>query len=304
MANKCCVYGICGCVLFLAGLIMLITSFVAVDWDEYAFKKSTITNTVDQSQVYDVGRYVWGFEHTKVSFPALFQLVELSLDVSNSEGVSVEIDVSFCYKLPKDNLSDIYSKYGLNYHNQITSYARAAVRNTAGSFSVNDFLAKRGEIATALARNISNLLAIEVFVEVPEYTVQLNNVGFSDSIITTHLSAAINLEKNEQKEYEQQAQLIVTETEKLVQEYDKNTTIILRTAEASKSARIKGAQAKYEEIIGQARGMGIATTMRTLQMDIANESVANTFLRLMSILDNNQTQIINIGSSPVVNLNR
>ncbi len=84
-----------------------------------------------------------------------------------------------------------------------------------------------------------------------------------------------------------------------MQEYDKNTTIILRTAEANKSARIKGAQAKYQEIIGQARGMGIANTMRTLQMDIVNESVANTFLRLLAILDNNRTQIINIVSSPV-----
>lgn len=94
----------CGFVIFLTLMIMLITSFAYVEYDEYAFKKSTTTNKVDQSEVYDNGRYLWGFNHKKVVFPKLFQVQELNLSVANQEGVSVNIAVSFWYRLPKDDL--------------------------------------------------------------------------------------------------------------------------------------------------------------------------------------------------------
>ena len=93
-----------GFVIFLTLMIMLITSFSYVEYDEYAFKKSTTTNLVDKSEVYDNGRYLWGFDHTKVVFPKLFQLQELNLSVANEEGVSVNVAVSFWYRLPKDDL--------------------------------------------------------------------------------------------------------------------------------------------------------------------------------------------------------
>ena len=93
----------CGFIIFLTLMIMLITSFNYVEYDEYAFKKSTTTNTVDQSEVYDNVRYLWGFNHVKVVFPKLLQRQELNLSVANEEG-SVNVAVSFWYRLPKDDL--------------------------------------------------------------------------------------------------------------------------------------------------------------------------------------------------------
>ncbi len=82
-----------------------------------------------------------------------------------------------------------------------------------------------------------------------------------------------------------------------------NTTIITRTAEAEKLATMDSARAQYEEIIGQARGLGIAHVIKNLGMDKYNENVSDTFVQLMSILDNNQTQIvINLDSkAPLLN---
>merc|ERR1740129_1392250 len=95
----------CGGAVSLMLLIMLITSFNYVEYDELAFKRSTTYNKVDQSEVYDNGRYVWGFNHEKVSFPKLFQSEELTLSVANKEGVMVNLDVSFWWRLDEDDLS-------------------------------------------------------------------------------------------------------------------------------------------------------------------------------------------------------
>eukprot|EP00484_Ammonia_sp_Unknown_P026546 CAMPEP_0197031546 /NCGR_PEP_ID=MMETSP1384-20130603/10526_1 /TAXON_ID=29189 /ORGANISM="Ammonia sp." /LENGTH=279 /DNA_ID=CAMNT_0042461089 /DNA_START=118 /DNA_END=957 /DNA_ORIENTATION=+ len=278
---------------------MLITSFVYVEYDEYAFKKSTTTNKVDQSQVYDNGRYLWGFNHKKVAFPKLFQLQELNLSVSNVEGVSVNVAISFWYRLPKEDLSKIYSTYGTNYETQLVSIARAAVRNTAVIFSVNQFLNNRTIVRDQIAQNVS--IALEgMNIDCPAYTVQLNEIEFSATLLATHLNAAITLENNLKKEYEKEAAGIRAETDKLVEEYTANTTIVTRTAEANKTAEIETAQAKYDEIIAEARGIGLATTMEAL--GIVAEAEKARFLKLMAILDNSEARIIDLTGSAIINL--
>ena len=118
----------------------------------------------------------------------------------------------------------------------------------------------------------------------------------------SHLNAAIRLEENEKKEYEQNATLIRGETQKLVQQYNANTTVITRTAEAEAFAKVESAKARYEEIIGQARGVGIAEVIDGLGMEEFGENVTDTFLKLMAILDNNATQIVNIETPAMIKL--
>lgn len=302
MATPQCVAWSVGCsfVIFLTLMIMLITSFVYVEYDEFAFKKSTTTNKIDQSEVYQNGRYLWGFDHTKVPFPKLFQRQELSLSVANEEGVAVVIAVSFWYRLPKEHLSDIYSAYGLEYSTQMTSIARAAVRNSAVAFSVDEFLTNRSEVRELIAENLPTALA-EMNIDCLGYTVQINEITFSAELLETHLESAITLENNLKKGYEQEAQEIRAETEKLVEEYSANTTVITRTAQANKTASIETAQAKYDEIITQARGHGMADTMGALGIEASAEKAR--FLKLMAVLDNDASRIIEISSGAIINLN-
>ncbi len=76
-----------------------------------SFKKNALQNTVYQDKVYEAGCYSCGFEHTitKVSFPSRYQLIDLG------------IGMSLWHKLTKENLSKLYSKYGLNYKSQMKS---------------------------------------------------------------------------------------------------------------------------------------------------------------------------------------
>jgi len=301
MSEQCLAASICcSFVVFLTLMIMLITSFVYVEYDELAFKKSTTTNKIDQSEVYSNGRYLWGFDHTKVPFPKLFQKQELSLSVANEEGVSVTIAVSFWYRLPKEHLSDIYSAYGLEYSTQLTSIARAAVRNSAVDFGVDAFLTDRAAVRALIAENLPIALA-EMNIDCLGYTVQLNEITFSAELLDTHMDSAVTLENNLKIGYEQTAREIRAETERQVEEYSANTTVITRTAEANKTAMIETAQAEYDEIITQARGQGMADTMSALGITAADEKAR--FLKLMAILDNDESKIVEINSGAVINLN-
>jgi len=301
MGEQClAVSACCSFVVFLTLMIMLITSFVYVEYDEWAFKKSTTTNKIDQSEVYSNGRYLWGFDHTKVTFPKLFQRAEMSLSVANEEGVAVVIAVSFWYRLPKEHLSAIYSAYGLEYSTQLTSIARAAVRNSAVDFSVDSFLTNRAAVRALIATNLPIALA-DMNIDCLGYTVQMNAITFSEALLSTHLESAVTLENNLKRGYEQNATSIRAETEALAEAYTAQTTVITRTAEANKTAAIETAQAQYDEIITQARGQGMADTMSQLGITVAADKAR--FLKLMAMLDNDNSRIVEITSGAVINLN-
>lgn len=138
-------------------------------------------------------------------------------------------------------------------------------------------------------------------IDCPGYSVQLNSIDFSEALLTTHLNSAITLETNLLKGYQQNAQEIRAETGKLVEEYSANTTIVTRTAEADKTAEIETAEAKYDEIITEARATGMADTMHAL--DITLDADKARFLKLMAILDNEGSKIIDIASAAIINLN-
>jgi len=292
------VTGGCCSVVFLVLMIMLITSFAYVEHNEYAFKKNTTSNKVDTSKVYTNGRYLWGFNFQKVVFPKLYQREKLTLSVANQEGVAVEITVSFLYRLEEDQLSTIYQTYGTNYETTLKSLASAAVRNSAVDFGVDTFLTDRSSIRQRLSEAIPTALA-DMNIECPSHGVQLNTITFTDDQLEKHLSAAITLEENEMKGFEQNASLIREDTQKTVGGFEANTTITLRTAEAEKEALIETAQAKYDEIITEARGEGLNSVIDGV--GIADNDTAR-FLKLMAILDNPEADIVDVDGAAIINL--
>mmetsp|Transcript_77301 Transcript_77301/g.94785 ORF Transcript_77301/g.94785 Transcript_77301/m.94785 type:complete len:303 (-) Transcript_77301:129-1037(-) len=294
MSGNCaCCLGF-GFVLFIIFMSLFIASFVYVDYDEYAFKKNTLTNKINQEIVYENGRYFWGVNFAKVEFPKLYQKVVLELSVANQEGVSVFIDVSFWYKIFEDDLQKLYSNYGTRYESQITSISTAAIRNTAVDFSVNEYLKDRRFITESMANTLSSDLQNIMFIDVPPKWINLGDITFSQTLLQTHLNAAVALEANKQKDHEKDATEVRSNTKKEVESITANTTIITRTAQANKTSLIEKAQASYEKIIGDARGQGLTIVINKL--GINNDDTKSKFLKLMAILDNNQTKIVDVSS--------
>ena len=151
-----------------------------------------------------------------------------------------------------------------------------------------------------IAFNMEEALAA-MHIECPAHMLHLSDeIQFQQLILDTHLEAAIVLEDNLKKEYEQQATLIRVETDKRVADYTRNITVITRTAEANKTQLIETAQAQYDEIVGSARGTGIADTMSALGIVDATDKAR--FLQLVAMLDNEGARIVDLDSSAIVNL--
>ena len=58
--NKLIVFGGCGCVNLIVGIILLCVSFQYVDYNQYALKRNTLTNKVYTDKIYENGRYIFG----------------------------------------------------------------------------------------------------------------------------------------------------------------------------------------------------------------------------------------------------
>ena len=192
----------------------------------------------------------------------------------------------------------IYRDYGKAYEDRLTSLARAAVRNSAVEFAVDQFLTNRSLVRDRIAENISFALS-DMNIDCPTHTVQLNDITFSDEILASHLSSAVRLEENLKKGYEQTAEEIRAETQKLVGAFEANTTIISRTAEALKDSSIETAEAKYDEIITQARGDGLNLVIEGVGIEAKDKA---QFLKLMAILDNPNATIVELDSAAIINL--
>lgn len=287
IAPICCVIG--------AIIIGIATSYEYIDYNEYAFKKNTWSNTVDTEVVYENGKHFWGWNKEAIIFPRNYQLVFFEeLAVSDQEEKPFRIDVSFLYRLKKDNLVDLYQQFGTAYHDTILSKVQSTIKNTVPQYLLQEYLENRQGITEIMNRNITEELS-SIWIDVELNKMQLKFIGLESTTITKFLDAAVQLQSNDQKEFEQEAELIRQNTTKLVKEVNAETTILTREAEANYDKTIEFATAAAKELTSNARGLGIANVVN--QLEFNSTSSRGKFIRLISILDNKSTRLVDVDNS-------
>jgi len=290
-------------VLFCAvGIPLICTSFEYVNYNEVAFKKNTLSNKVDTKKVYRNGRYHVGPSADMVRFERTYQKVEFSgdkaLQVFNSEGLNVELDTSFYWRIQENNLAKMFSAYGLHIRSKALAIAESTLKNSAIGFTIEQFLKDRGIITQTFNKNITNAMG-SIYLDVEEDMLQLRKISFPIQITTKYLDAAIVLQKEKQFQFEQQAKLIRDTTTKLVKATDANTTVITREAKAKSTRIVAVAKANSEELVSTARGKGIAIALSNLT--VTDPADRKMFIKLMAILDNPSTKIVDSNINILMN---
>eukprot|EP01083_Nonionella_stella_P318167 1161658_1 len=276
-ANKTKAIKICGFVFLIS--ILLVMVIVAL-----VYVESVRTNTGDKpmpsKRINCSNNTFPNYTFPNCTFPNnTFQRQDLYVSIANTEGVMIDLNVSFWCRLPKANASRISSSYGENYANSVS---RAVVRHTAVLFSVSQYLGNRTGVRHHIAESLSHALS-EIGNDCPSYMVRLE-IGFTTTLLNVHLMAAVTLENNLQKEYQHQADEIRAETNRSVEEFLAQADNITRMAEAYKTAEVEAARVKYNESIAEARYNSSKKTMDAL--GIVNSTDIAMFLTLMGILDN------------------
>jgi len=290
-------------VLFCAvGIPLICTSFEYVHYDEVAFKKNTLSNKVDTKKVYRNGRYHVGPSADMVRFKRTFQKVDFSgnkaLQVFNSEGLNVELDTSFYWRIQENNLERMFSAYGLNIRSKALAIAESTLKNSAIEFTIEQFLKDRAIITQTFNKNITIAMG-SIYLDVQEDMFQLRTISFPSQIRKKYLDAAIVLQKEKQFQFEQQAKLIRDTTEKMVKATNANTTVITREAQAQSTRIVAVANANSEELVSTARGKGIAIALSNLT--VTDPADRKTFIKLMAILDNPSTKIVDSNINILMN---
>ena len=293
--------GCCTCVVILLLIILLPISFMYVSFDEYAFIRNKLTNTVDTSFVYENGRYYVLPHNEAVVFPRDYQVINMSLSVSDKEEKGFFIEVAVHYRLNKGTLANIYNEFGTNYETQIRSLIESIIKNIAPQFTLDEYLNKRANITRTINDQLKDELE-DIFIILENNKVFIQLITFEQATINRFLDIAVQGQDNEKRIYEQDAELIRVDTDRLSEEVQAETTIIRRTADAQALQAVDTAKAEALRITGGARGEGIASV--TNELGIVTSATRKEFIKLMAIQDNiEHIRLIDVGSDPSIIVN-
>lgn len=253
----------CGGIVFCIGLFLIVLliplGHSKIEYYETGLKMQRSTSEVDRSVTYGTGNHFIGPDYTFRKFQTSLNYFEQSMEVwtrsgDDDAGTSVEITVSFQYKLQKENLGDLYSLVALNYEPLVKSKAIDAIKNTAPLFGVDSYLTQRQRVEASLRSNVS-LAVADVYADV--YDFQLNFVSLEDDYRLSRLTAAIQIESNYKEEYVQEAALVRAKTAVDTLRIENNASRVLATAQAAATLIENKATYEATALVERARNTGL-----------------------------------------------
>lgn len=279
-------------VIFIIVFIsVLATSFHYVEYNEYALRQHKY-GEVELNHVYTQGRYVFSPIYKFVTLSSTFQSIDITLAIFSSLGLEFDIHIVVYYRLPKENLGEIYHKFSLNYDDRITNIIKTTVKDIATTYTVDDYVVNREIVENAFSDQVHKQLKETIGVDIPGLYFRLLDITFPHSVINSSLTSAIELQNNQIQNYLQEVALIEVQTNLLVNEINLQTNYTLTSANIDASQIIANSISEANKIILTARADGIQVVLSML--NITDQTIQTEFIKLMSILDGSSPKIVSI----------
>jgi len=283
--HKVCL-GTCGCIFIFIIILLVPLSFSYVDYDKNAFKKNTMTNKVNTDDVYTNGRYFWGINYRPVTFPRFYNKIELrgnDILIFSDNGLEFSIECDLFYKLDPGNLSNIFTKFGNNYHSRIVDEIKASIKNTGPQYSVEKYILNMSVIHKAIVNNLNHDLSdFHIFIQPNMFFIL--RIVYPSSLKNKFLETAIQSLENEKSILQRDLDLIKKVTEKNVTNIRANVTVLHNTGKAEANLNLQMAKIKSKALIKNASYIGIESFFE--HMNIQNVSAREEILQYFSVLDN------------------
>lgn len=276
-----------GCLFLTIVLIVCTTvplSFHYINYDEYSLEQN-VYGDVNIDKVYTKGRVFKTLNYKFIKFPSTYQKIIFDSTVFSENGLEFILTATTQYRLPINNLGKIYNTYSTNYDSRVLNTAKQIVKNTASSFSVNSFLKNRTIIETTIGENMEIGLNMSVKVESPSRFFKITNVIFPDSIIETSLDTAISLQNNQIQIFQQNVDVIISDTDKMVSQILTNKNRLLEFSLNAASLFISNSKSKAAQITDNARSKGISYVCNLL--NITDTILKSELIKVLAIIDNN-----------------
>ncbi|XP_061165084.1 uncharacterized protein LOC133174059 [Saccostrea echinata] len=124
------------------------SSFVYLDYHEYALKYNKVTGVVDRSTAYDFGCYILGPSTAFLTFSRSAHIITKSHEVFTVDKLSIKITYHLQYFLRRSEIGTLHREFGMGYDSVIRSITESRVKNSATSISVDYFRFQRAYLET------------------------------------------------------------------------------------------------------------------------------------------------------------
>ncbi|HEC40916.1 hypothetical protein LCGC14_1072420 [marine sediment metagenome] len=217
-------------ILVITGVTLTGFSFKQVNYNQYALKQNVFTKQIDPV-VYEEGLHMIGFWNDFLLFPSTYITIEFTphpsaedipISVQTKNGLLVNVDLSFQFRIRKADLLTLYSSYGNTYKSYIQAVARSALREVVGTYNAETLYANRTTVNSAMSTALYN--SINSIVEVGEF--QLRSIQFPQSFEEAVEQYEVWRIEVEIAQLEQEAELVRQETLTLVEREIANRTVI------------------------------------------------------------------------------
>eukprot|EP00451_Oxyrrhis_marina_P000922 CAMPEP_0204276318 /NCGR_PEP_ID=MMETSP0468-20130131/27827_1 /ASSEMBLY_ACC=CAM_ASM_000383 /TAXON_ID=2969 /ORGANISM="Oxyrrhis marina" /LENGTH=305 /DNA_ID=CAMNT_0051252897 /DNA_START=24 /DNA_END=941 /DNA_ORIENTATION=- len=242
-----------GLVCFAAFLALFVSSWGVLEYTELGLDYSSITKVVSPT-TYRAGRYWLGIGHYFLKFPATVQTVEFATtrklnapggeDIRSrtKDGLEVQLEISFQYKIEPNNITRLFQTYGFMYEPIIVRMAVDELTTAATLYNASTFFTNRTEIGSEMAASIDRLLSAQAFVTVPFF--QLRTVKlptkFEDAIQDTEVKKQeIQIAKANQSRTRVEYQTKILQAEREVQVISNQAEAIAKQIELDNTAYIQ-----------------------------------------------------------------
>lgn len=271
-----------GTVLLIVFLATLIPSFKYVEYNEYGLLQHKF-GEVELTPVYKQGRYIKSPIYRMVTLPSVYQLIDIKSAVFSNLGLEFDIHIVVYYRLPEETLGEIYHQFSTNYGNRIENIVKTIVKDTATEYNVDDYVKNRRKIQEKFSREVHRQLTSSIKIDIPSLFFRLLDIDFPQTVVSSSLTSAIELQNNQIQFYKQQVAIIEADTNNLVAAILIQTNMTLSYANIQAKQIIANSISQADGIVAAARGQGISYTLHVL--NITTPVLRDEFIKLISILD-------------------
>ena len=293
----------CQIISIMLLLILIITtvacSYNYIDYNQMSFVQNRL-GSVDTSRVYTNGRYFLTLDKFFVNFPSTYQHIVYTTPVFTDIGLQFDLEISFYYKLKPNKLGATYNLYSKNYESRIINIAKTTIKNEAIQYTINDYIRKRHDIEIKLGSVLQSTLDEMVGVDVPQKYFRLLTINMPNTLITTSLESAIELQNNQIQQYKQEVSVIKADTQKMVSEIIAHANQIIAYANTTANKIILSSEIILSNQINTARAIGIESVFDGL--NITDSNIKTEFVRIFAYIDSNNSKIIQTSNNFILNL--
>jgi hypothetical protein len=287
-----------GCLLIL---ILVPLSVQYNDFSQISLEKNRVGADVRaDGPVRGQGRYWLGPTTSFQHFTGLYvQLVFNDLSVVADNSVGFRMDVAVQIRIKRDELGLLFDRFNLAWETPASNEIISAIKSETIKHSVDTYTRDIEHVRQSLENAIIGELDA-MHLELKPGGIQILEIVFQSSVVDQFLRNAVQAQRNEEQQLQQEVDLIETETEIQRLNIEANATRTTETGRAQASAIVTLAQATASRIRLDAETNGFTTLFDAF--DVSDPDLKRKFLMWYNVARNPSAQFLSGVPNAIANV--